>query len=112
PQSGRSIHRQSSLSVASNSGALAASVPGARSNSEVKVRYSKRLPQSNKDLCCFNAGHRTQIAADVDPDWAHWCRISKANADRVAILTGKVLEPDTVENISAVIESDEAQTLL
>src|SRR5262245_52612793 len=96
-------HRQSRLQFVSNSAVVAAEVRDARNNLEVKIRYSKRLPQCNKDLCGFNAGQRTQVVAKIHSDWSDWCRIPEADADGIAVVFREVFESDAVEDIASII---------
>ncbi len=77
---------------------------GARNNPEVEVRCSKRLPQSNKDLCRLDSLQRIQVVAEIDSDRAYRCCLAQADTDGVAVLICEVLESNTIEDVSAVIE--------
>src|SRR5262245_27896248 len=95
--------RKSRRRSASNCGA-GMEARGAGNNSEVEVRYSKRLPQSNKDLCRLDSRQRIQVAAEIDSDRAHRCCVAQADTDRVAVLICEVFESNTIEDVSAVIK--------
>ena len=92
--------------------AVAVVAPVFRNSQEVTVLCSKRLPQSNEDLCGFDARDRTQVMAEVHADRADRSRITQTKADGVRVVLAEIIEAETVENISAVIERHQTQSLL
>src|SRR2546423_162281 len=76
------------------------------------VRYSKRLPQGNKDLGRLDSCNRIKVATDIESNRAHRCGISGADADGVCIVLAKLMEADRTEHISTIIKCRETQALL
>src|SRR5438067_1274947 len=78
------VRRGSMLQSVSNGGGASREaqvrVLEGRNNPEVDVLCSKRLPQSDEDLCCFDARYRFQVVADIDADRADRSVVSQAQA--------------------------------
>src|SRR5262249_22681873 len=49
---------------------------------------------------------------DVKADRTYGCFVAQAHSNRIGVLTREVFEPDSIENISAVIERGESQAFL
>src|ERR1700730_2732837 len=79
---------------------------------EVVVARSKCLPQGYEDLCSFDFRQRIQVVPAVHSYRSHWGSIAQPDSDRVGVIRAKVAEANMLKNISAVIEGNNAESLL
>ena len=83
-----------------------------RNSPVVKVLYSKCLPQSDKNLRCFDSRNGTQKVTHVDPNRADGRRIAQSNANGIHVITHEIFEANPVIHISAVIECHQTQMFI
>ena len=81
----------------------------AENQAVMKVRRSKRLPQSDEVLSSFDSRRRVQVVTDIDSHRPHRSCVTYAEPERIRVLA---VEADGAEHVAAIVESHNAQALL
>src|ERR1700756_5412667 len=74
------------------------------------IGTSKCLSQGDVELSSFHSRDRVQISSDIEANRADWRLVPQADADRICIVSNKVVNANRAVDVTTVVENGCAET--
>src|SRR5215469_4336569 len=75
------------------------------------IGTSKCLSQGDVELSSFHSRDRVQISSNIEANRADWRLVPQADADRICVVSNKVVNANRAVDIATIVENGGAETL-